>query len=382
MKWILEKIKGDKMIWGITMFLSLISLPLIYVATDELAVNFKDGNTSFFVIKHFFILVVAFLVIYYVHLMNHSLFSKLSVLLVIITVPLLLITMLTGQNINSAERWLKIPVINLSFQTSDFAKLSLTIYLARILSKKQEVLGDFKEIFKHIFIPLLLICALIVKQNFSTTALIFGTSLIIMFFGGVKIQHIAIVLGTGALIFAIMITILPELFPRLDTWISRLSSYSEGDTEGNYQSNLAKASLIDGGLYGTLLNDGKYPAPPQAASDFMFATLVKNFGLVGGVVTILLYLLFLFRSIRIAVKAPKIFSSLLVVGLSFSIVLQAFSNIAVAVGILPVTGQPLPLISMGGTSIWFTAISIGIILSVSRENSEAVQNISVKNSSE
>jgi cell division protein FtsW len=307
-----------------------------------------------------------------VHLMNHSIFSKLSVLLVIITVPLLLITMLTGQNINSAERWLKIPVINLSFQTSDFAKLSLTIYLARVLSKKQEVLGDFKEIFKHIFIPLLLICGLIVKQNFSTTALIFGTSLIIMFFGGVKIQHIAIVLATGALIFAVMVVVKPDLFPRLDTWTSRLDSYSEGDNEGNYQSNLSKASIVDGGLYGTLLNDGKYPAPPQAASDFMYSTLVKNFGLFGGVVTLLLYLLFLFRSIRIAVKTPKIFSSLLVVGLSFSIIFQAFSNMAVAVGILPVTGQPLPLISMGGTSIWFTAISIGIILSVSRENNEQV----------
>ena len=177
--------------------------------------------------------------------MNHSIFSKLSVLLVIITVPLLLITMLTGQNINSAERWLKIPVINLSFQTSDFAKLSLTIYLARVLSKKQEVLGDFKEIFKHIFIPLLLICGLIVKQNFSTTALIFGTSLIIMFFGGVKIQHIAIVLATGALIFAVMVVVKPDLFPRLDTWTSRLDSYSEGDNEGNYQSNLSKASIVE-----------------------------------------------------------------------------------------------------------------------------------------
>lgn len=374
MKWILEKIKGDKIIWGITIFLALISLPLIYVATDELAVNFKDGNTSFFVIKHFFILVVAFLIIYYVHLMNHSFFSKLSVLLVIITVPLLLLTMLTGQNVNSAERWLKIPVINLSFQTSDFAKLSLTIYLARILSKKQEVLGDFKEIFKHIFLPLILICGLIVLQNFSTTALIFGTSLIIMFFGGVKIQHIAAVLGTGALIFIVAVWLKPDLFPRLETWTSRLDSYSEGDNEGNYQSNLAKASIVDGGLYGTLLNDGKYPAPPQAASDFMFATLIKNFGLIGGVVTLLLYLLFLFRSIRIAVKTPKIFSSLLVVGLSFSIVLQAISNMAVAVGILPVTGQPLPLISMGGTSIWFTAISIGIILSVSRENSAIKPN--------
>lgn len=369
MKWVYDKIQGDKIIWGITILLALISLPLIYVATDELALSFKGGNTSFFVIKHFFILLISLVLIYYIHFINHTYFSKLSVLLMAIAVPLLLFTMISGVATNSASRWMKIPIINLSFQTSDFAKLALTIYLARILSKKQEILEDFKQVFIHIFIPVLVVCGLILKEDFSTTALIFGTCLIIMYFGNVKLSHIGMVVGSIVLLFLLIILIKPEIFPRMETWISRLTSFREvsDDNEGNYQSNLSKAAIIDGGLFGTLLNDGKYPSPPQAASDFIFSTLVKHFGLVGGFVTLIMYLLFLFRSIKVAVKAKKIFSSLLVIGLAFGISFQAFSNMAVAVGLFPVTGQPLPMISMGGTSIWFTALSIGIILSVSRE---------------
>lgn len=369
MKWVYDKIQGDKFIWVITMFLALISLPLIYVATDELAMNFKGNNTSFFVIKHFFILLISLLLIYYIHLINHIYFSKLSLYLMYIAVPLLIFTMVSGVNANQAVRWMRIPIVGLSFQTSDFAKLALTIYLARALSKKQAILDDFKQVFLHIFVPVLLVCALTVKEDFSTTALIFGTSIIIMFFGNVKIGHIGIVLGGIVLFFLLVVLIKPDLFPRMDTWMSRLNSFSDvaDNQEGNYQSNLAKAAIIDGGMFGTMLNDGKYPAPPQAASDFIFSTLVKNFGLVGGFITLLMYLLFLFRSIKIAVKSTKIFSSLLVIGLAFGIAFQAFSNMAVAVGLFPVTGQPLPMISMGGTSIWFTALSIGIILSVSRE---------------
>jgi len=369
MKWVYDKIQGDKIIWVITMFLALISLPLIYVATDELALSFKGGNTSFFVIKHFFILLISLVLIYYVHLVNHAYFSKLSLYLMYIAVPLLIFTLISGVNANSATRWMRIPIVGLSFQTSDFAKLALTIYLARALSRKQAILYDFKQVMLHIFTPVLIVCALTVKEDFSTTALIFGTCMIIMFFGNVKLSHIGIVLGSIALFFVLVILIKPDLFPRMETWVNRLSSFSDvaDNQEGNYQSNLSKAAILDGGMFGTMLNDGKYPAPPQAASDFMFSTLIKNFGMVGGFTTLLMYLLFLFRSIKIAVKSPKIFSSLLVIGLAFSISFQAFSNMAVAVGLFPVTGQALPMISMGGTSIWFTALSIGIILSVSRD---------------
>ncbi len=389
MKWVYDKIQGDKLIWIITMLLSLISLPLIYVATDELAINFKNGNTSFFVIKHFFILLISLVLIYYVHFVNHKYFSRISILLMFVAVPLLLFTMISGVASNDATRWMKIPIINLSFQTSDFAKLALTIYLARILSRKQAILGDFKEVFIHIFLPVLVVCALIVKEDFSTTALIFGTCMIIMFFGNVKLSHIGGVIGGIVILFLLIVLVKPEWFPRFPTWVSRLSSFFASsdslesiasNNEGNYQSNLSKASIIDGGVFGTLLSDGKYPSPPQAASDFIFSTLVKNYGMVGGFATLILYLLLLFRSIKIAVKAEKLFSSLLVIGLSFGIAFQAFSNMAVAVGIFPVTGQPLPMISMGGTSIWFTALSIGMILSVSRDsmNNNSGTNVTSK----
>jgi cell division protein FtsW len=201
-----------------------------------------------------------------------------------------------------------------------------------------------------------------------------------MFFGGVKISHFTIILGSLGLLFFIMITVLPEWFPRLETWKHRLFSFSSGsdDAEGNYQKYLSEASIWDGGPFGLWFsNGGRFPQPPQAASDFIFATILRNYGIAGGVFTIGMYLLLLFRSIIIAKRTKKLFSTLLVVGLSSGMVLQAFSNMAVAVGLFPVTGQPLPMVSMGGTSLWFTAISIGIILSVSREvgsNSDLKEN--------
>lgn len=368
MKWVYDKIFGDKIIWGITIFLSLISILLVYVATDDLAYAFKGGNNFYFVTKHATILALGLVIVYYVHLIPPRLFSKLGILLLIISVPLLLLTLFIGFNVNSADRWLKIPGINLSFQPSDLAKIAIVLYLSRLLVKKQEILKDFKSVLIQIFLPVILVSGLIVKSNFSTAALTFGICLFVMYFGGVKLKHIFTVLLLGAGLFTLMIFIKPDLFPRLETWKNRIMAFENGveDNEGNYQSNLSKAAIIDGGIKGTLFNDGQYPSPPQAASDFIFSTLVKHFGLIGGFVTILLYLTFFFRSVKIAVKAEKVYYTLVVVGLSSAIVLQAFSNMAVAVGIFPVTGQPLPMVSMGGTSIWFTAIAIGIILSISR----------------
>ncbi len=368
MKWVYDKIFGDKIIWGITIFLSLISVLLIYVATDDLAYAFKDGNTFYFVTKHAIILALGLLIVYYVHLIPPHLFSKLGVLLLIVSVPLLLLTLFIGFNVNSADRWLIIPGINLSFQPSDLAKIAIVLYLSRLLVKKQEILKDFKSVLLQIFLPVIFVCALIVKSNFSTAALTFGICLCVMYFGGVKLWHILLVLVMGASIFTLAITIKPDAFPRLETWKNRIFAYKKGaeDNEANYQSNLSKAAIIDGGIKGTLFKDGEYPSPPQAASDFIFSTIVKHFGLIGGFTTIVLYLLFLFRSVKIAVRADKVYYTLVVVGLSSAIVLQAFSNMAVAVNIFPVTGQPLPMVSMGGTSIWFTAFAIGIILSISR----------------
>ena len=370
MRELYNKIYGDKIIWGVIISLGLLSIPIIHTGTAPLVHAFKGGNHFYFVFKHGIILLFAFVIAYQTSKIKHGYLSRISLVLMAATVPLLIYTMFSGHGVSSAVRWIKIPIIGLSFQTSDLAKISLIIYLARMLSRKQNKLDDLKEVVKYFFIPVILMCALVVKSDFSTAALIMGICLLMMFFGGVRINHFIIVLGSIALLFFIMITILPEWFPRLETWKHRLYSFFDGtsDPEGNYQKHLSQASIWDGGPIGLWFsNGGRFPQPPQAASDFIFATILRNYGIAGGIFTIGMYLLLLFRSIIIAKGTKKLFSTLLVVGLSSGMVLQAFSNMAVAVGLFPVTGQPLPMVSMGGTSLWFTAISIGIILSVSRE---------------
>ena len=380
MREVYDKIYGDKIIWGVIISLGLLYIPIIHAGTAPLIHAFKGGNHFYFVFKHGIILLFAFVIAYQTSKIKHGYLSRISLVLMAITVPMLLYTMFSGHGVSSAVRWIKIPVIGLSFQTSDLAKISLIIYLARVLSKKQNELGDLKEVVKHLFLPVIFMCALVVKSDFSTAALIMGMCLLVMFFGGVKISHFAIVLGGLGLLFFIMITILPEWFPRLETWKHRIFSFVEGsgDADGNYQKYLSEASIWDGGPIGLWFsNGGKFPQPPQAASDFIFTTIIRNYGIAGGIFTIIMYLLLLFRSIMIAKRTKKLFSTLLVIGLSSGIVLQAFSNMAVAVGVFPVTGQPLPMVSMGGTSLWFTAVSIGIILSVSREvssNSDLKEN--------
>ena len=368
MQEIYNKIYGDKVIWGVVISLALLSIPIVYVGTEQLAL-LRGGNFFYFVIKHAIILLSAFVIAYQVSKIKHGYLSRFSIILMCITVPLLIYTMLAGHNVDDASRWIKIPVIGLSFQTSDFAKISLIIYLARVLSRKQGELHDFKVVLKYLFIPIVFICALIVKSDFSTAALIMGGCFIMLFFGGVKMTHFGIILLVLIASFTIILFTVPEVLQRLLTWINRLKAYSDPLHPGNYQKNLAEASIYDGGALGLWFDifPGKYGQPPQAASDFIYATILRNYGVIGGIFTILMYLIFLFRSIKIARKCNKLFSVLLVIGLSSGLVLQAFSNMAVAVGIFPVTGQPLPMVSMGGTSLWFTAISIGIILSVSRE---------------
>lgn len=376
MEGIYNKIYGDKVIWGVIISLALLSVPIVYVGTEQLALM-RGGNFFYFVIKHAIILGGAFLIAFQVSKLKHGYLSRLSLLFMVVTIPLLLFTMIAGHNVDDASRWIKIPVVGLSFQTSDFAKISLTIYLARVLSRKQGVLHDFKEVVKHLFFPVVVTCALIIKSDFSTAALIMGGCFIMMFFGGVKLTHFGILILGIIGLFTLMVILFPENLQRLQTWSNRLLAFTSENANagsGNYQKSLAQASIYDGGALGLWFDilPGKYGQPPQAASDFIYATILRNYGLLGGVFTILMYLILFYRSIKIARKCKKLFSTLLVIGLSSGLVLQAFSNMAVAVGVFPVTGQPLPMVSMGGTSIWFTAISIGIILSVSRETSSKV----------
>ncbi len=351
---------------------------MVYYSTGSLAYRFQGGNTWYYASKHIFILFLGIAIIYFTHKLKYIYYSRISQILLYISVPLLLITMFVGVNINSAERWIEIPGIGISFQTSDLAKLALITYLARVLHKNQQDNKTYKEIFFPVIFPVLIVCGLIVKVNFSTAALIFGTCMVLLFIGRISIKHILATIGLAVGAFIIFVMIVVVVAPdnnRVQTWKNRVKAWqgdeqtqNGSDQESNYQSSLSKAAIVSGGIVGNYFSGkSENPLPPQSSSDFMYATLVKELGLIGGIVTIFLYLLLFYRSIRIAVKCESTFGMLLVIGCSISLIFQAFSNMGVAVGIFPVTGQPLPYLSMGGTSLWFTSISIGIILSVSKE---------------
>jgi cell division protein FtsW len=368
-------IKGDKIVWLVAILLALLSILSVYSASGSLAYKHQGGNTSFYLFKHGFMLFVGLILMLGAEKMNYKYYSRLSQLSLFLAVPLLLLTLIMGVNIGNASRWLIIPGINQTFQTSDFAKLALIMYLARLLYKKQDNIQDFKSAFLPIMLPVLLVCGLILPANFSTAAILFTTCLIIMFIGRVNIKYILSLIGIGLGSLMLMLLIAksqPDLLPRLDTWVSRIESFSEGDSEGNYQAEQAKIAIAIGGPFGKVItgkgNSSQRNFLPQSSSDFIYAIIIEEYGLIGGFLVIILYLILFYRGIKIAQKSEKNFGTFLAVGLSFSLVFQAMINMAVAVNLFPVTGQPLPLVSMGGTSIWFTCLAIGIILSVSSKS--------------
>lgn len=362
-------LKGDKVVWSVVFLLSIFSLLAVYSSIVTLAYKYHGGDTFYYLFKHGLMLIIGFAIMLLVHRLNFKYYSRISQIALYISAPLLLLTLSFGANINDASRWLVIPVINQTFQTSDLAKLALIIYLARELSRKQDQIKDFKAAFIPIMIPVLVICGLILPANFSTAAMLFTTSLIIMFIGRINLKYIfsLIGIGLGALMLMLLIAkTQPNLLPRMDTWVKRIESFSSGESDGNYQADQAKIAIATGGVF------GKGPGGstqrnflPHPYSDFIYAIIIEEYGIIGGVSIIILYLILFFRGIRIAQKSEKTFGTLLAIGLSFSLVFQAMINMAVAVNLFPVTGQPLPLVSMGGTSIWFTCLAIGIILSVS-----------------
>ncbi|HVA98979.1 MAG TPA: FtsW/RodA/SpoVE family cell cycle protein [Bacteroidia bacterium] len=285
--------------------------------------------------------------------------------------PLLLFTLLKGISAGEASRWLEIPGTGLTFQTSDFAKLALIIYVARMLSLKQEQIKDFKSAFLPIVVPIAIICALILPANFSTAAVLFVTCLFLLFIGRVSIKYILMLVGMGCVSIALFVALVfafPHISNRVETWKSRIENFKSNDSQNNYQADQAKIAIATGGFFGKGPgNSTQKNFLPQASSDFIYAILIEEYGTMAAIIIVFLYIVLLFRAVRIVTKSPKTFGSLLAIGLCFSLVFQAMINMAVAVNLFPVTGQPLPLISMGGTSIWFTSIAIGIILSVSRE---------------
>ncbi len=372
-----HKIKGDKYIWAIVGMLTVFSLLAVYSSTTTLAYRLKGGNTEFYLFKHLILVMLGIGLMYFFHKMDYRYLSKLSVFLLILAALLLPITLFLGTSLNQASRWLTLPVLNISFQTSDFAKLALIMYLARSLSKMQKEPFSFNRFLLEQILPIVLICGLILPADLSTATMLFLISVTMLFVGRVRITYL-LRLGAFMVIFLTgAITLITNhenlgltKVGRISTWDARLESFIslEDNVSSNYQVKQAKIAIATGSVFGNGPgNSGQRDFLPHPYSDFIYAIIIEEYGLVFGAMSILLlYLWFLHRVIKILLATPKAFGGLLAVGLGLSICVQALIHMAVNVSIFPVTGLPLPLVSMGGTSMWFSAISVGIILSVSR----------------
>jgi len=375
---IAPKVRGDKVIWGVVIILSLFSLLAVYSSTTTLAYRFEHGNTEHYLLRHLGLLAFGFLLMYFAHKIKYVYYAKISMLLIFIAAPLLLYTLIFGEVRNEAARWTTLPGTNITFQPSDLAKLALIMFVARMLAKKQDNIKDFKTAFLPILAPILIICGLILPANLSTAAILFVTCMVLMFIGGVKFKYLLILAGTGFAGLAIVVAFLvisPKSSGRLGTWQNRIENFGgKGDSDENFQVEQAKIAIANGGILGKLPgNSMQKNFLPNPFNDFIFAIIIEEYGVIGALVIVLMYLILLYRGIRIAIKAPGNFGALLAIGVTTSLIIQAFANMAVAVNLVPVTGQPLPLVSMGGTSIWFTSIAIGIILSVSKEMDEVAK---------
>jgi cell division protein FtsW len=392
------KTKGDRVIWTIVLMLTMASLLLVYSSTGSLAYRMSKSTESY-LFKQFSFISVGLLLIYFFHRINYTFYSRLALFFFLISIPLLIYTLFFGVQLNAGSRWIRLPVINMTFQTSDLAKLALFMYLSRQLSKKQDVIKDFKKGFLPIIAPVLLICVLIAPANLSTSLLIFGTSILLMFIGRVRTRHILSVIGI-ALIPVVMLvmlavthydknlgkaTKLPEIINkgRVPTWTGRIQTFlfskKEDDNEKLYQNNQAKIAIANGGWFGRGPgNSVQRNFLPHCYSDFIYAIIIEEYGFVGAAVMMLIYMVFLFRCIRLYKKCPFAFGAFLALALSFTLVIQAVANMGVNVSVLPNTGVTLPLVSMGGSSLWFTCMAIGIILSVAR-NVEQIEGESILN---
>lgn len=369
-----HKLKGDRVIWMTALFLGLISLIAVYSSISSLAFKREGGSTLHFLMKHGLMLFSGGVIMYYTSRLSFTVYSKLSQLALPVTAGLLLLTLLLGSNINDASRWITIPIINQSFQTSDLAKVVLIVYLSRVLAKQQEE-WTLRDVLMRIMLPVGAICGLILPANFSTAALLFSVCLILMFMAEVPMRHMVLIIGAAVLAFVLLLLLAkstPGLLPRLDTWIARIESFGTQDSDANYQVEHAKIAIASGGLLPNGPGSGASRNwLPHPYSDMIYAFIIEEYGsILGGLGLLLLYLVLLFRATRIAGRCAKPFGAYAAIGLTLMLVVQAMVNMAVAVNLVPVTGQPLPLVSMGGTSAWFTCLAIGIVLSVSRSLEE------------
>ncbi len=377
---LLQNIKGDKTIWAIIAVLAIFSFLPVYSASTNLVGVVGKGTTLGYLLKHAMLVLLGFVIIYATHKIPYRYFSGLSVLLIPVVLVLLGYTLFQGNTISgvNASRWINIPFVGIGFQTSTLASVVIMMYVARYLAKNKEKKILFKESILQLWIPVGIILVLILPANFSTTAIIFSMVLIVAFLGGYPLKYIGVIVGIGVLTFSLFILTtkaFPDTFKnsRINTWASRIENFSSANEEGNYQAEKAKLAIASGEIQGK--GPGKSVQKnflPQSSSDFIFAIIVEEFGLVGAVILIILYLGLLFRIVIVATKTETIFGTLLVLGVGIPIIFQALINMAVAVGLFPVTGQPLPLISTGGTAIWMTCFAIGIVLSVSADREATI----------
>lgn len=388
---LVENTKGDRVIWGIVVILTMVSLLVVYSSTGSLAYKY-DKSTESFLFKQFAFIMLGVAIIYFAHRINYTIYSRVALILFLISIPLLLYTLFFGVQLNAGSRWIKLPIINMTFQTSDLAKLALFMYLSRQLSRKQAVIKDFKKGFLPIVIPVAIIVILVAPANLSTALLIGGTSFMLMFIGRVSTKHMFLSLGIALIPILLLVTVavkyydkdqrkmkdLPGIIShgRIPTWIGRIQTFvysnKEDENEKLYQINQAKIAIASGGWVGK--GPGNSSARnflPHSYSDFIYAIILEEYGLIGGAFIVFIYLLFLYRCIRLYRKCPFAFGAFLALALSFTLVIQAFANMGVNVNIFPNTGVTLPLVSMGGSSFLFTCLSIGIILSVARNVEQA-----------
>jgi len=383
MKTVFNNIKGDRIIWAIAALLAIFSFLPVYSAASNLA-YIGGGSTTFsYFIKHFVHLFLGFSIIYGVHKIPYRYFRGLSMVMIPVVLVLLLVTMLQGSTIGgaNASRWIRVPIVGFTFQPSTLAALVLMVYVARYLSKIKDDLITFKESILPLWLPVFIVLALVLPANFSTAALIFSMVILLTFLGGYPLKYLAIIIGTGIVVlmfFVLTAKAFPNLMPnRVDTWTSRVSSYMDTEaTQEAYQIEKAKIAIATGGIQG--LGPGKSIQKnflPQSSSDFIFAIIIEEYGLIGGISLLFLYLWLMFRIVIVAQNSDTVFGKLLTVGVGIPIVFQALVNMGVAVELFPVTGQTLPLISSGGTSIWVTCLALGIVLSVSaKRDAEKSQN--------
>jgi cell division protein FtsW len=361
----------------------MMSLLAVYSSTGTLAYKLSRSTESY-LFKQIVFIAIGVVIIYFAHLLNYTMYSRMALVLFLISIPLLIYTLFFGTNLNDANRWIKLPIINLTFQTSDLAKLALFMYLSRQLSKRQETIKSFKKGFLPVIAPVFIICALIAPANLSTALLTGATSLILLFIGRASIKHIALVVLLAAIPLVMLIGFakmyyneaegraepMPSYLTkgRVETWVKRVQNFMYADKqEASYQVQQAKIAIAKGSWVG--LGPGNSEARnflPHPYSDFIYSIIIEEYGLIGGAVILLIYLLFLYRCIRIVKKCPYAFGAFLALALSFTLVIQAMTNMAVNVSLFPVTGVTLPLVSMGGSSFLFTCLAIGIILSVAR----------------